>query len=324
MNLSSLSRSLVALVLLTAPALAGSSTYVDTFSGGVNEGGWTYGPPPTISGPGGNPDAFMSSLVDTFAPQLRTSGASDFTGDYRSRNVVSLGVDLKTFATQFPAARECTLMLSNGSCSVYLLGIEQVPQPGAGWVSFDFSIDPHSTVLPTGWALNGLCHDPNAAWNTVIEDVTQVTIFYGDPTFFYIFDQWGVGADNLRITAEDPWEDLGGGTPGFNGQPQLTGLGPLTAGSSVGVELVNGPPLKLALLWIALSPVPFAALGGTVEAFPFNSQLLVETDASGRVAGGATMPAAASGTAFTFQFLCQDLSTLHGLTLSNGVRGTVP
>ena len=114
MNLSSLSRSLVALVLLTAPALAGSSTYVDTFSGGVNEGGWTYGPPPTISGPGGNPDAFMSSLVDTFAPQLRTSGASDFTGDYRSRNVVSLGVDLKTFATQFPAARECTLMLSNG------------------------------------------------------------------------------------------------------------------------------------------------------------------------------------------------------------------
>jgi hypothetical protein len=215
-------------------------------------------------------------------------------------------------------------MLSNGSCSVYLLGTEQVPQPGAGWVSFDFSIDSHSTVLPTGWALNGPCQDPNAAWNTVITDVTQVTIFYGDPTFFYIFDQWGVGADNLRITVEDPWENLGGGTSGINGQPQLTGLGSLTAGSSVGVELVNGPPLELALLWIALNPAPFSALGGTVEAFPFNSQLLVGTNATGGVGGVTTMPATASGTAFTFQFLCQDLTTLHGLTLSNGVRGTVP
>jgi hypothetical protein len=35
----------------------------------------------------------------------------------------------------------------------------------------------------------------------VIQNVSRVQFFYGDPTFFFIFQQWEVGADNIRIAA---------------------------------------------------------------------------------------------------------------------------
>jgi len=35
----------------------------------------------------------------------------------------------------------------------------------------------------------------------VIQDVTRIQYFYGDPTLFFIFQQWMVGMDNPRITA---------------------------------------------------------------------------------------------------------------------------
>ena len=318
-------RTLAALALLASAALAGGTTTVATFDGGVNLGGWTYGTPPALLPTGGNPGAFLAGAVDTFAPQLRTTGDSVFTGDWRARGVTSFGVDLKTFSTQFPALRECTLMLTSGGCSVFYLGTEFVPQPGAGWESFDFTVDSASTTLPEGWATFGTCPDPDVAWNNVITDVTQVTIFYGNPTFFYIFDIWEMGADNLRITeADDPWTDLGGGSVGQNGVPALVGTGPLTAGSQLGVQLTSSPSSEFVLLWIALAPTPFAAIGGTVQAFPFNAQFLGATDAAGALSGSATVPALPPGTELTLQFVCQDPTSIHGLTLSNGVRGTVP
>ncbi len=317
-------RTLTACALLASAALAGGGTVVETFVGGVNNAGWSYGPPSTFPTSGGNPDDYLRTLVDTFAPQLRSSGPSAFTGNYRTKNVTSVGVDLNTFSLNFPAAREATLMLTRENCSVFFLGTEMVPQPGTGWVSFDYSFDPHSPTMPSGWATFGTCTDPDAAWNFVMTGVTQVNFFYGNPDFFYIFDQWTVGADNMRITTVDPWEDLGGGTVGINGQPTLEGLGSLTANSVIGVSLTNGPSSELSLLWIALAPSPFAALGGTVHAFPNNAQIAVFTSGAGTVSGVTPLPAVASGTQFTFQFLCQDLTTLHDITLSNGVRATAP
>lgn len=198
----SLSTSLVvALGLLGGTASA--QNYVEDFDGNVNLGGWTYGN--TIEGidaSGGNPGAFLhNSVIDTFAPQLRTTTASSpFLGDYRALGVQSLGVDLNTIALNFPALREATLMLSSGACSIYFLGTDTVPQAGAGWKSFDFTFDASSTTMPAGWFPYGSCSDPDTAWNTVMTNVTEVRYFYGDPTFFYIFDQWNVGADNMRIS----------------------------------------------------------------------------------------------------------------------------
>jgi hypothetical protein len=200
--------------LTSLPALAGQ-TFSESFTGGSNAAGWTYGPPnQVIETSGGNPGAFLHEpAVDTFAPQPRSGDgvASMFTGDYRARRVLSVGVDLITFSTQFAASRNLTLMLGNDNgtpgdpsddCFVYWIGAELVPQPGAGWKSFEFAVPSQSTVLPAGWSTSGTCAAPDAAWNHVITGVTNVRFFYGDPTFFYIFDIWNAGLDNPRITVE--------------------------------------------------------------------------------------------------------------------------
>lgn len=187
-------------LLLALPAAA--QGYVETFEGGTNAGGWTFGN--TIEGidpAGGNPGAWLhNSVIDTFAPQLRTTAPGNpFQGDWRTMGITRVGVDLITIAVNFPFQRECTLMLSDGNLTVYRLGTEFVPQPGTGWKSFEFDVPSASTTLPAGWTFNGTGVTPDQAWNQVITNVAEVRFFYGDPTFFYIFDQWNVGADNARI-----------------------------------------------------------------------------------------------------------------------------
>jgi hypothetical protein len=190
------------ILILTLAALASPAAaqlpFVETFDGGSNVGGWTLGPPPQLLATGGNPGGYHYTLVDTFAPQPRTSGASVFTGDWRAQGVRSVGIDLRTVSTQFPFDRELTLMLGNDNgtpantaddCLVYFLGTRRVPQVAEGWRSFDFFVDAASATMPAGWLPYGTCTDPDSAWNKVITDVSYVQYFYGDPTFFFIFDQ---------------------------------------------------------------------------------------------------------------------------------------
>ncbi|MFT7484270.1 MAG: hypothetical protein ACI9F9_000110 [Candidatus Paceibacteria bacterium] len=193
--------SLPLLITLLA-STATAQNYVETFDGDVNAGGWTFGN--TIEGidaTGGNPGAFLhNTVIDTYAPQCRTTTANNpFHGDWRAMGVNSFGIDFNSIAVQFPYQREATLMLSNGSCTIYWLGTEFIPQVGTGWKSFDYAIDSASTSMPAGWLPYGSCTDPDTAWNTVMSNVTEVRIFYGDPTFFFIFDQWNVGMDNARL-----------------------------------------------------------------------------------------------------------------------------
>jgi len=330
---SSILRLLACLALTAPPILAGGggggTTVVDTFTGGVNLGGWSYGgiPDGTFAN-GGNPGAFHGSQVDTFAPQLRTTTpGSDFLGDYKAKNVVSLGVDLRTISTQFPFAREATLMLSNGTCTVFRLGTDFVPQVAEGWKSIDVAIDPHSATLPAGWAVLGgsSCTDPDAAWSTVMSNVTEVRWFYGHPEFFFIFDIWQVGADNLRIANVSPWTDLGGGTVGINGQPTATGFGTLQANTAIGLSLVQAPPSTIAGLWMSIASTPFNVLGGTLYANPLAADLYFTTTPAGTLSGQTIFPPGFPvGSSLYFQFLCYDPSTLHDITLSNGLRATVP
>jgi hypothetical protein len=201
--------------LMTASSAAAGQTFTQTFTGGSNPAGWTYGlPNQVIETTGGNPGAYLHEpVIDTFAPQPRTAPvvASDFTGDYRARRVLSFGVDLITISTQFAAARPLTLMLVNDNgtpgdpsddCTAYFVGIPQVPAPGTGWKSFEFAVPSQHTTLPHGWVTTGSCATPDAAWNHVITNVTNVVLFYGDPSNLFIFDVWNVGLDNPRITVE--------------------------------------------------------------------------------------------------------------------------
>lgn len=122
-----------------------------------------------------------------------------------------------------------------------------------------------------------------------------------------------------------PWTDLGGGTPGIAGVPTLTGSGSLVGGTLAGVTLTNAAPSAAMLAWVAFNPVPFPALGGTVHAYPFNSQLLLFSNPGGGFSAATTWPVGLPpGIDVTFQFLVEDLSTIYGITLSNGLRATTP
>lgn len=202
-------------VLLALSALsAQAQTTVESFTGGSNIGGWTFGGPnPSIPPTGGNPGAYLASgLIDTFAPQPRTTASgSVFTGDFRAAAISSIGIDLITFQAQTTAGRPLTLMLihDNGTGSftddtaAYFMG-PNIPAVGAGWKSFDFALPSAETSLPSGWQLLNLGDSgapPIHDWDTVIQNVTRVQYFYGDPTLFFIFQQWTLGMDNARITA---------------------------------------------------------------------------------------------------------------------------
>ncbi|MBI5433427.1 MAG: hypothetical protein HZA52_11415 [Planctomycetes bacterium] len=205
-----------AFVLALAPLVAAQqcgSFSVETFTGGSNVGGWTFGgPSQSIQTSGGFTGAqLVTTGLDTFAPQLRTTGASIYTGNYRTAGVTSLGVDLRTYQVDFPSCpRPLSVMLTNDNGTpanpnddfyVYSVGVESIPCVDGLWHSYHFDVPSQSTTLPSGWAVDpNTALPPNTAWNTILQDADRVTFFYGDPTFFFIFQMWTVGADNLRIS----------------------------------------------------------------------------------------------------------------------------
>ena len=213
--------SIIVLVALATAARAHAQSYTETFTNGSNVGAWTFGnAADTIETMGGNPGYYLHNPnVDTFAPQPRTGTGvqSAFIGDYRTRRVALLEVDLKTLSTQFPFARPLSLILDNDAgtpadptddCSVYVVTDQFVPQVAEGWKHFSVPVPSQFTTLPPGWNVLGNCiGTPDAAWNAVIADVDRVRWFYGDPTFFFIFDIWDVGMDNARVA-----EEVGAGT----------------------------------------------------------------------------------------------------------------
>jgi hypothetical protein len=205
----------IAALCIGSPPAFGDS-FTETFDGGSNIGGWHYGGPgETIETTGGNPGAYLHSPnLDTFAPQPRTSGPdSVFTGNFQSRNVSSLGIDLITHDVDFSAAdRPLSLLLvsyagtpadPNDDWAVYFIGPADVPEPGEGWLSYSFAVPSQSSSLPPGWGT--LVYGPTSPtpdWNTVITDVDEVRFHYGNPEDFFIFQVWNVGLDNVTIVAD--------------------------------------------------------------------------------------------------------------------------
>ncbi len=204
----------LSLLLAFAAAPAMAETFTETFDGGSNVGGWTFGTGnELIESSGGNPGAYLhDTFVDTFAPQPRTSQPSIFTGDLRQLGVSRIGIDLITFSVDFSAeGRPLTLMLisdqgtpanPDDDWAAYLMGPSNVPLPGQGWISFSFEVPSQETSLPAGWATLGIgpSSPPEPDWNQVITNVVELRFFYGDPTMFFIFQGWNLGLDNPRIS----------------------------------------------------------------------------------------------------------------------------
>jgi hypothetical protein len=118
---------------------------------------------------------------------------------------------------------------------------------------------------------------------------------------------------------------LGGGTAGINGVPRLTGSGSLLGGSTTTLDLIDAPANALMLAWLSFASSPQSFFGGTIHATPFANQFLFTSDGTGSFSASTTWPnGVLAGTAVWFQFIVQDLSVIHGLTLSNGLRLIAP
>ncbi len=121
------------------------------------------------------------------------------------------------------------------------------------------------------------------------------------------------------------WATLGGGAPGAAGVPKLDATGPLTAGSTLQLALADAPADALMLAWVSTTSTPFDALGGTVHAFPPNTQYFRVADAAGDWSQSLTWPAGIPAGADLFlQFLVQDASVPDQITLSNAETATTP
>jgi hypothetical protein len=188
-----------------------------------NIGNWSFfgnpaNPIEVIEPSGGNPGAWLHSTcsglncLDTFAPQFRAQLGvrSIFTGNYRQKRITSLGIDVEVIGPAFVStgSRPLTLVLldDNGTPgeflddnAVYLTG-PNIPARGAGWASFSYAVPSASTTLPAGWQVLSGNGTPDQVWNKVIAGVDQVQFLFGDPMLFYIFQQWELGVDNVRIT----------------------------------------------------------------------------------------------------------------------------
>jgi hypothetical protein len=216
--------SLFAALLVSSSAQAPKLTFVEDFETGSNTGNWSFFGDPArglevIDLSGGNPGGFLHSVcggglacLDTFAPQLRTQLGVDsiFTGDYRGKGVVALGVDLAVFGRPgvTTEGRPLTLILRHdpGTPSdplddlvVYRLGNRNIPSDNGTWRRFRFHVPSSKTTLPAGWHVLQGSGDDDADWNQVIQDVSQAEYFFGDPTSLFILQQWELGADNLSI-----------------------------------------------------------------------------------------------------------------------------
>jgi hypothetical protein len=196
----------LAIFTLYLCSLCSAQSVSEGFEGGQNEGAWTWNAAcENIAGSGGNPSAFLTQqCLDTYACQPHTTDpGSLFCGDWRAAGISSFSVDLITHSTQFNFQRELHLILKSGPLSITLGhgDPDGIPQVIEGWKTLSFEVDPSSPVLPPDWSILTGAGSSDSIWNTVIQNVTEVRLFYGDPQGFFIFDQWYTGMDNPRIAA---------------------------------------------------------------------------------------------------------------------------
>lgn len=122
------------------------------------------------------------------------------------------------------------------------------------------------------------------------------------------------------------WSDQGSALAGVSGDPLLVGTGTLAAGSSNAVDLTNAAPSAIAGLFLALSSTPTPFKGGTLLASPpaIGVQIF-NTSAGGAIPLAFVMPAGATpGSQLWLQWAIQDAAAIHGVSLSNAIRGVAP
>lgn len=208
------------------------TAFVEDFESRRNVGGWSFYTThkPTFEDEGGNTDGYLhDNHVSSFAPAAGTAVGveSIFTGDYREQKVTSLGIDLRCIDYEYDiTSRYLTLILMNDNGTpedveddwgAYIIGDTKLPskyvawlsstiinQPG--WVPYDFEINSQTTELPEGWTFFRVYQMggemPAGSWTRLMQNVSYVQFYFGDPELYYILQHFDLGMDNARISWE--------------------------------------------------------------------------------------------------------------------------
>jgi hypothetical protein len=195
---------------------------VETFDNGSNNGDWRLTSNADrlrqIETSGGNPGAYLHGQVESAVPTwyVPSGTSTDFLGDYYAKAVVGVGADINIFVGNQEPSRTLTLDLrtTQGTGDFFMNGIEayyvgpDISNNTPGWVSYDFSLDARSAMVPAGWTVlrgNGL---PGTFldWQALMHDVETFAFMLGQPGFAYTnHTLWDIGLDNPRlITAPVP------------------------------------------------------------------------------------------------------------------------
>lgn len=219
--------------LLATPVVpVDTLTFVETFDDKSNVGDWSYFTThdATIETDGGNPGWYLhDASVVSFAPHPGSGlgVTSVFAGNYREQRVLSVGIDLRSFDYDLDvSSRYLTLLVMNDGGTpddaiddrgAYFIGPVKVPSKYvemksdadknvAGWVSYAFEIASQSNAYPAGWTAfsyaTGASAKPRDSWRQLMESVSYIQFWYGDPTQYYLLDSYDLGLDNPRISRE--------------------------------------------------------------------------------------------------------------------------
>lgn len=189
-------------------AIAQTVTYVDTFDDQTNWNNWDFG---SFADEGGHPGSFL--YVEHSIANTIEGGSDLFHGDYRARQVLAIGLDLRSYALAFdnPDTPPVSLVLvddkgtadAKDDVLLYKVG-PKFPLPEQGWVHYRFDIPAQEEQLPQGWALHTFGTHSDDSWAKSITHITSVSFVFGDPTYATIENDQTMGLDNVSIILGDP------------------------------------------------------------------------------------------------------------------------
>lgn len=122
-----------------------------------------------------------------------------------------------------------------------------------------------------------------------------------------------------------PWDNLGFGLPGTNGQATLVGTGDLTGGSLNRLDLANAAPSSPAIVFVGLAAGNAPFKGGTLVPVPVLITVTLGTNAVGDIALPFVWPTGIpSGLAFYFHYWFSDAAGPVGVASSEALKATAP
>lgn len=143
--------------------------------------------------------------------------------------------------------------------------------------------------------------------------------------FFLDGTPQGQGLFHPESVCNPTWDILSHGKPGTGGlTPTLNGLGNLSGGTIVTLNLAQARANAPATLFVGLNDINAPFKGGIVVPDPDIIVTGLQTNGSGALTVAAVWPGLPGGLDVFFQYWVSDPLATFGLSASNGLKGTTP